>query len=222
MAIINCPECNKEVSDKAVSCPNCGCPILDSPVSQPIVDRSTEFDKYIDLAVKAIQGQNSDQVEKYCELALEINPKSSRAWELEARGILFGSTLKSNKIPQAIGAAANAVNNCEEDKEELAISLYRAICTHISGLLSIAINRMPVAYAPQYVAQCMGYYGEVLSGIPCIPEKTLQAELAVFDKLDNDSKKAIMPRKRMIYASHATKPSWANQYRAILKTKGIL
>lgn len=27
MALINCPECNKEISDKASSCPNCGYPI---------------------------------------------------------------------------------------------------------------------------------------------------------------------------------------------------
>lgn len=27
MALINCPECGKEVSDKASSCPNCGYPI---------------------------------------------------------------------------------------------------------------------------------------------------------------------------------------------------
>lgn len=27
MALINCPECKKEISDKASSCPNCGCPI---------------------------------------------------------------------------------------------------------------------------------------------------------------------------------------------------
>lgn len=27
MALIKCPECNKEVSDKAVSCPNCGLPL---------------------------------------------------------------------------------------------------------------------------------------------------------------------------------------------------
>lgn len=26
MALINCPECGKEISDKAQSCPNCGCP----------------------------------------------------------------------------------------------------------------------------------------------------------------------------------------------------
>ncbi len=27
MALINCPECNKEISDKALNCPNCGVPI---------------------------------------------------------------------------------------------------------------------------------------------------------------------------------------------------
>ena len=27
MALINCPECGKEISDKAVACPNCGNPI---------------------------------------------------------------------------------------------------------------------------------------------------------------------------------------------------
>jgi len=28
MALIECPECGKDVSDKAPSCPNCGAPIL--------------------------------------------------------------------------------------------------------------------------------------------------------------------------------------------------
>lgn len=27
MALINCPECSKEISDKAISCPNCGYPL---------------------------------------------------------------------------------------------------------------------------------------------------------------------------------------------------
>lgn len=26
MALIKCPECGKEISDKAISCPHCGCP----------------------------------------------------------------------------------------------------------------------------------------------------------------------------------------------------
>ena len=27
MALIKCPECSKEISDKANNCPNCGCPL---------------------------------------------------------------------------------------------------------------------------------------------------------------------------------------------------
>lgn len=34
MAIINCSECHKEISDKAFSCPNCGAPTTTSPTQQ--------------------------------------------------------------------------------------------------------------------------------------------------------------------------------------------
>ena len=30
MALIKCPECGKDVSDRAESCPNCGCPVESS------------------------------------------------------------------------------------------------------------------------------------------------------------------------------------------------
>lgn len=33
MALIKCPECGKQVSDKASSCPQCGCPISGSSVA---------------------------------------------------------------------------------------------------------------------------------------------------------------------------------------------
>lgn len=35
MALINCPECDKEISDKALSCPNCGCPIAMQTETKP-------------------------------------------------------------------------------------------------------------------------------------------------------------------------------------------
>ena len=35
MALINCPECGKEVSDKAPTCPNCGVPIASKSNIQP-------------------------------------------------------------------------------------------------------------------------------------------------------------------------------------------
>lgn len=41
MALINCPECKKEISNKAASCPNCGCPIH-TVQPQEIVNRESE------------------------------------------------------------------------------------------------------------------------------------------------------------------------------------
>lgn len=39
MALINCPECGKEISDKADSCPNCGCPVK--------VNNTSENEEYL-------------------------------------------------------------------------------------------------------------------------------------------------------------------------------
>lgn len=36
MALINCPECGKQISDKAGACPNCGCPIANAPTDVKI------------------------------------------------------------------------------------------------------------------------------------------------------------------------------------------
>lgn len=33
MAMIKCPECGKEISNKALTCPNCGCPIAETIMS---------------------------------------------------------------------------------------------------------------------------------------------------------------------------------------------
>lgn len=38
MALIKCPECEKEISDKAVSCPNCGYPM--KPQKDKIVQKT--------------------------------------------------------------------------------------------------------------------------------------------------------------------------------------
>ena len=42
--LINCPDCGKEVSHRAVSCPNCGCPIgeIDTHACKPAVIQKTQ------------------------------------------------------------------------------------------------------------------------------------------------------------------------------------
>ena len=34
MALFTCPECGKQVSDKAEMCPNCGCPISKQTIQE--------------------------------------------------------------------------------------------------------------------------------------------------------------------------------------------
>ena len=44
MALINCPDCNKEISDKAVSCIHCGCPI--TPVTSDAPSTNADSGSY--------------------------------------------------------------------------------------------------------------------------------------------------------------------------------
>jgi hypothetical protein len=38
LALIPCPECKTEISDKAFTCPKCGCPVAASPAPGPVAD----------------------------------------------------------------------------------------------------------------------------------------------------------------------------------------
>ena len=41
MALINCSECGKQISDKASTCPNCGNPIIESAINQAVTQNDT-------------------------------------------------------------------------------------------------------------------------------------------------------------------------------------
>lgn len=49
MSLIKCPECGKEVSDKAKVCTNCGYQLIDN-----------SFNSYLDRNIKAIQGDSNN------------------------------------------------------------------------------------------------------------------------------------------------------------------
>jgi len=58
MALIQCPECGREISDKAASCPHCGYPIQEKQEKQekPVVINNT----------KSIYGMNKEEIlQKY-------------------------------------------------------------------------------------------------------------------------------------------------------------
>lgn len=48
MALIKCPECGKEISDRAASCPNCGCPASEFKKTSVPEDTRSELDRIAD------------------------------------------------------------------------------------------------------------------------------------------------------------------------------
>lgn len=52
MALIKCPECDKELSDKAKSCPHCGCPLIKQSKYKIIVNG------YVNTDTEALAGLN--------------------------------------------------------------------------------------------------------------------------------------------------------------------
>ena len=57
MALIKCPECGKEVSDKAIACPNWGCPITQKNhcvINGVDVDCSFIFNNEYDYELKGL------------------------------------------------------------------------------------------------------------------------------------------------------------------------
>jgi len=49
MALINCPECKKEISDKVKSCPHCGYPLEINSVDNTNQMNKNNWNKYKDL-----------------------------------------------------------------------------------------------------------------------------------------------------------------------------
>lgn len=106
MALITCPECGKEVSDKAASCPNCGNPIaqanmnytntygfLNTPAVCPKC-KSQHIEREIENVGSQTKGR--EEVRKKSLLTRSVN-STARAGMILATGGLWALTPKKSK-----------------------------------------------------------------------------------------------------------------------------
>lgn len=103
MALVNCTECGKEVSDKAAFCPHCGCP--DFIVKyDPYDDREREADEYERERAKIRAEGKARRAKLQAELeANKTKQKADRAAWLEKNRILCPSCRSNQVIPQKKG-----------------------------------------------------------------------------------------------------------------------
>ena len=81
MAIILCPECGKQISDRAAACPECGYPISTEAATQEnIKEENTEImQKNIINARRAKTKEAWNEVEKYYKLVEQADPDNIEA-----------------------------------------------------------------------------------------------------------------------------------------------
>ncbi len=91
MALIKCPKCGKEVSDRAKQCPNCGCP---EPANQPTVAKEEEKEliangraiRYPNCGCSDTSNSPSPTVN---EIRYEVNPDAERVANSVAQALLW-------------------------------------------------------------------------------------------------------------------------------------
>lgn len=74
MALIKCPECGKEISDKAASCPNCGFPIAQGSITQEPPQKPKEYDIEMLDSMRTKASKANIEVYYKGNLLLEANP----------------------------------------------------------------------------------------------------------------------------------------------------
>ena len=86
MALIKCPECGKEISDKAISCPNCGCPNSEFHVSEDnnVSNKNNNKEKSRIYTVQKETTEKEDIILEICQKYSD-NEKSKAIKELVER-----------------------------------------------------------------------------------------------------------------------------------------
>lgn len=124
MALIHCPDCNSEISDKAVTCPKCACPIPRALKCVSII--SAQWEEYFKNITKGTVAQQVDffQNRVIPDCQLQIPPsmqKSSFIWRKMFTGVSMDDLTTPEKmadfvvtIEQGIQKACSKLPRCPQ------------------------------------------------------------------------------------------------------------
>ena len=211
MALISCPECGKQVSDRAASCPDCGCPISTTPTVALQADASKEIEKLIVLARRSREASDSKNAKKYYDQILDKDPGN---WEAIFFSVYFeASECKIMEIASAANSVANsiyssfaAIADLQDESEKDA-----ALDTVISFAISISI--MFVSGAVSHYNQFSttnNAFGECSNRVVCAGN--IYAEIEAGLKKVFPNKKERIANHQKVYATFMSNNSrWYNK-----------
>jgi len=121
MALIKCPECGKEISDKANACPNCGCPINDN-VDKDESSRQLEISENTISQLDKRQNQN-----RKINFKLLISLVAIIVIIFVGGGLYYNNTLKPQKIYNEALTLLNKGKYTEANQNLAKISTYKNV-----------------------------------------------------------------------------------------------
>lgn len=114
MALINCPECGREISDKAPACPHCGVPLTtavtapETPAA-PVNTDNSELERLLTLARQAKASSDNENAARYYEMVFMKDPAN---WEANFYQVYYKAMeCRIMNISSAATSVANCVTN---------------------------------------------------------------------------------------------------------------
>ena len=109
MPLINCPECGKQVSDKAPTCPNCGFPLNDISSNEAASDtEDTQSDQPKSVAEKQKDGSSNDAQDNN-KLPDTQTEKSAKKGQQKKKRIVSGKMKLAAAVLGIVAVAEIAV-----------------------------------------------------------------------------------------------------------------
>jgi len=114
MALISCPECGREISDKAPACPHCGVPLTTAVAAPaepaaPQNNDNAELEKLLTLARQAKASSDNQNAARYYEMVFMKDPAN---WEANFYQVYYKAMeCKIMNISSAATSVANCVTN---------------------------------------------------------------------------------------------------------------
>lgn len=173
MALIKCPECGKEISDRAASCPNCGYPI--SQENQPVAEIFASSENVVvqhSIARETVNGTEQKEIifdTNPCELSSPPKTKKKlKVWQKILIGVggfaavlailfvifLLIPAIKCVNTYDAISPYLNYVGNPHPDEDE-AITLTKEEYDNIDNVEFMGMRgEMSFKLRDGYISSC--------------------------------------------------------------------
>ena len=132
MALIKCPECGKEISDKSNACIHCGCPIMSATQ-----ENSNEIENYIGIAKTALESQNGQEAYDYANKVLAIDSNNVEAWFIKMKSVEHIAKVGNPKAEEVVSCAKQVIKLANPDSE-FVFETYKYLLSRAENMISLA------------------------------------------------------------------------------------